>query len=183
MTVINLSSAIESATSFDFGAQAVAIKSFLKLKDANKDARTELKRKEGVAELILLMPAILYGANTFDLQPLANVIVGGKLSAAAKRAVKGIFPSHTFALIGDAKRPGFVVGEDKAKVTDKEKLTVLFDAYTSGDSIYCEQIKKAFPAPDTSKAQAMEKLSKALASRMKADGLTKEDIANILKGL
>jgi hypothetical protein len=183
MSVINLASAIESATSFDFGAQAIALKSFLALKDSNKDARADLKRREGVAELILLMPAILYGANTFDLQPLANVIARGKLSAVAKRAVKGIFPSHTFALIGDTKRPGFVATEGKAKVADKEKLAVLFDAYTSGDSIHCEQIKKVFPAPDTSKAQAMEKLSKALAARMKSDGLTKEDLANILKGL
>ena len=179
----NLETAISAAAAFDFTAQASALKAFLALKETNKEARSELKRKEGVAELALIMPAILYGANTFDLQPLAKAIVGGKLSPIAKRIVKTVFPAHTFALVGDEKRPSFVATEGQAKVADKEKLTVLFDTFNAGDGLTCEQVKTAFPAPDTTKAEAKVKLGKALAARMKADGLSKEDILDILKGL
>jgi len=182
-TLSALDTLINSTVAFDHAAQSAAIKAFLELKEANKAKRAELANGQSKAELNVLWPAILYGANTFDLQPLANAIVQIKPSGIAKRAVKAIFPAHVFALIGDEKRPGFVVTEGQAKVADKPSLQVLLDIVESGDSLLCEQAKKAFPEPKTGKAQAMEKLGKALANRMKADNLSKQDIMDILKGL
>ena len=81
------------------------------------------------------------------------------------------------------KRPAFVHNETQGKIFAAWAFTVIQDAYASGDSVNCDQWKKAFPAPDVTKEQAMDKLGKALAARMKADGLSKDDIFAILKGL
>ena len=171
------------APAFDAIAFNAAMQSFIALKEANKEKRDALRMAEGKAELALLVTAMTYGAETFDLQPLAQFVAKAKPSAIAKRAIKAIFPSHDFAIVGEKKRPAFVHNESLAKVADKELLAILCHAEKLGDSINCDDIKKAFPAPDTTKAQAMEKLGKALVARMKADGLTKADIAEILKGL
>ena len=175
--------AINAATVFDHAAQAQAVKAYAKLKETNKGKREELRKEEGKAELAMLLPAMLYGANAFDLQPLAFAIANGKLSAIAKRAIKACFPSHDFALIGDKKTPAMVHIENTAKVADKYKLEALFDVFKSGDGMTCDYIKSFFPAPNTTHSEAMAKLSKALAARMKADNLSKADIAEILKGL
>ena len=175
--------AIAAATTFDHDAQAQAIKAYAKLKETNKGKREELRKAEGVAELALILPAMLYGGNAFDLQPLAFAIANGKLSAIAKRAIKACFPSHDFALIGDKKRPAMVHIETMAKVADKYKLEALLDVFNSGDGMTCDYVKNVFPAPDTTRSEAMAKLGKALAARMKADNLSKADIAEILKGL
>lgn len=176
----------ESAiVTFDHNAQAIALKAFLELKASNKAQRATLKDKEGKAELALIMPAINYGAATFDLQPLAQ-LVGTKgigLSAIAKRAIDAIFPAHAYALIGEKRVPQFVVQEGKAKVADQSKLDILRQALATFDSIHCDQIKAAFPEKDKAKGEKLEKLGKAIAARMKADGLTKADIAELLKGL
>lgn len=170
---------------FDFASQSLAIKAFIELKAQGKETRANLKNNEGKAELALIMPAIEYGAETFDLQPLAQ-LVGTKgigLSGIAKRAIAAIFPTHDFALVGEKRVPQFVSHEGKAKIADKEKLQVLRDAMASGDAIHCEQIKAAFPEKDMGKREKLEKLGKAIAARMKADGLSKADIAELLKGL
>ena len=174
-----------NAIAFDYTAQSVAIAAFVAMKADNKAAREALNLRAGKAELALIYPAIAYGAETFDLQPLAQLVQEAKPSALAKRIIKSIFPSHSFALVegNKGKRPAFVIGEGLAKIADKALLSVVSDAAKAGDTINCDDIKKAFPAPDTTKADAMAKLGKALAARMKADGLSKADIAKILKGL
>lgn len=173
------------APAFNYAVQSAAVKAFLALKDSNKAAREALNLQAGKAELALIYPAIAYGVETFDLQPLAQVVQEAKPSALAKRIIKAIFPSHAFAMVeGDkGKRPAFVIREGLEKVVDKALLQIVTDAAKAKDSINCDDIKKAFPAPDTTKADAMAKLGKALAARMKADGLSKADIAEILKGL
>lgn len=174
-----------NTTAFDYVAQSAAIKAFLAMKDSNKATREALNIKAGKAELALIYPAIAYGADTFDLQPLAQLVQEAKPSPIAKRIIKAIFPSHAFAMVeGDkGKRPAFVIREGLEKVADKALLQIVTDAAKAKETINCDDIKKAFPAPDTTKADAMAKLSKALAARMKADGLSKADIAEILKGL
>ena len=172
-----------NAVAFDNDAFIAGMNSFIKLKEENKDKRASMKLDEGKAELKAVFPAIEYASLTFDLQPLAQFVAKVKPSAITKRAIKAIFPSFQLVIEVEGKRMAFVHDETQGKVFAAWALHVVRDAYKSGDSVNCEQIKKAFPAPDTSKAQAMEKLGKALAARMKADGLTKDDIANILKGL
>lgn len=172
-----------NAVTFDNLAFIAGMNAFLKLKDDNKAKREAMRLDEGKAELSAIFPAIEYATKTFDMQPLAQFVAKVKPSAIVKRAIKVTFPTFQFAIIGDEKRPAFVHDETQGKVFAGWAFNVIQDAYASGDSVNCDQWKKAFPAPDATKAQAIEKLSKALAARMKADNLTKEDIANILKGL
>lgn len=172
-----------NAVTFDNVLFSAGIAALLKMRKENKEAKEAMRLKEGKSELALILPAIEYAAQTFDLQPIARFIVETKPSALVKRIIKGCFPAHEFALVGDEKRAGFVTIEGQSKVADKAKIDVLRDAYASNDSIQCEQIKAAFPAPDLDKASKMEKLASAIAKRMKADGLTKADIAELIKGL
>ena len=174
---------MKNAVTFDNATFSAMLTDFVKLKEENKASRDALRLVEGKAELKLLFAAIEYGAQEFDLQPLATFVVIGKPSAIAKRAIKACFPSHEFALVGDTKRPSFVVNTDLGKVADSIKIQVLRDAFDSGDSINCEPIKVAFPAPNLERAAVIEKFTSAIAKRMKADGLTKADLAAILKGL
>jgi hypothetical protein len=88
-----------------------------------------------------------------------------------------------FALVGDDKRPAFLVDENLGKVVDKVKLAVVSDAVASLDGINCDQIKAAFPEPSLDKSAKVEKLSSALIKRMKADGLTKSDLLKLVKAL
>ena len=76
-----------------------------------------------------------------------------------------------------------MVNETLGKVFSQDLLHVIVNCAESGESITCDQIKKAFPEKDLAKAEKLEKLGKALAARMKADNLSKADIAEILKGL
>jgi hypothetical protein len=174
---------MKNSVTFDTATFTASINDFLKLKDANKASRDAMRMQEGKAELALIVPALEYAAQTFDLQPLATFVSRTKPSALTKRIIDACFPSHTYALLGDERRPAFVVKADLAKVADDIKLQVLRDAMASGDSINCEQIKVAFPAPNLEKIKVIEKFTSAIAKRMKADGLTKADVAAILKGM
>ena len=171
------------APTFDAIAFNDAMQSFITLKETHKEKRDSFRIAEGKAELSLLVTAVTYGAETFDLQPLAQFVAKAKPSAIAKRAIKAIFPSHEFALVGEKKRPAFVLDETLGKVFSQDLLQVIVNCAESGEAITCDQIKKAFPEKDLAKAEKLEKLGKSLAARMKADGLTKADIAEILKGL
>lgn len=170
---------------FDYEAQSLLIKAYLAAKADHKNQRDTFKLKEGKLELAMLAPTLEYASATFDMQPLAFLIHDAKPSAIAKRIIKAIFPTYSYGTLEgkNGKRPAMVHNESEAKVFDTDRLTIVLDAFKAGDSVNCDPIKKAFPAPDTSKAQAMDKLGKALAARMKADGLSKDDIFAILKGL
>jgi len=172
-----------NAVTFDHKAFTLGMLALVEMRKENKEAKEAMRIKEGKTELAVILPAVEYAAQTFDLQPLARFIVETKPSALVKRIIKSCFPSHEFAIVGDEKRAGFVTIEGQAKVADKVKIDVLRDAFASNDSINCEQVKAAFPAPDLDKASKMEKLASAIAKRMKSDGLTKADIAELVKGL
>jgi hypothetical protein len=174
---------MENTIAFDNLSFIAGMNAYLKLKEDNKSKREAMRLDEGKAELKAVFPAIEYATKTFDMQPLAQFVAKVKPSAIVKRAIKVTFPTFQFAIIGDEKRPAFVHNETQGKVFAGWAFNVIQDTYASGDSVNCDQWKKSFPAPDATKAQAMEKLGKALAARMKADNLTKEDIAAILKGL
>jgi hypothetical protein len=174
---------MENTIAFDQLAFIDGMNAYLKLKEDNKNKREAMRLDEGKAELKAIFPAIEYATKTFDMQPLAQFVAKVKPSAIVKRAIKVVFPTFQFAIIGDEKRPAFVHNETQGKVFAEWAFNVIQDAYAAGDSVNCDQWKKAFPAPDATKAQAMEKLSKALAARMKSDGLSKDDIFAILKGL
>lgn len=173
---------VETAVTFDHVAFSAAVKDFLATKENNKSTRLDMKSVEGKAELLLLETALTYGADTFDLQPLAFFVKETKPSPIAKRIIKSVFPSHVFALIGDDKRPAFVVSEGMAKVSDAAKIAVITDAAYSGDSIHCDQIKAAFPEPVLNKSAKVTKLSDAILKRMKADGITKADLLAMVQG-
>jgi hypothetical protein len=174
---------MKNTVAFDQLAFLDGMDTYLKLKEDNKSKREAMRLDEGKAELKAIFPAIEYATKTFDLQPLAQFVAKVKPSAIVRRAIRIVFPTFQFAIIGDEKRPAFIHDEARGKVYVGWAFTIIQDAYASGDSVNCDQWKKAFPAPDATKAQAMDKLGKALAARMKADGLSKEDIFAILKDL
>ena len=167
---------------FDSAAFSSDIAAWEKAKADHKAATDAGKRKVSALELKALMPAIEYGAATFDLQPLAR-FVAAKPSSIAKRAIQAVFPSHEFVLIGDKKRPGFAVMEGKAKVADAKSLDILQSAYAANDGFTSDSVKAAFPAPKLNQSEKFDKLRDTLAKRLKADGLTKADLAAILAGL
>ena len=170
-------------TQFDFSAFRASINALLELKKDHKASRDAMRITEGKAELAVLFAAIDYGTKAYDLQPLAHYVVAVKPSALIKRIIKATFPTFDFALIGDDKRAAFVHTDGLDKSYDAAKLQLLADAYASGDSVTCDQIKAAFPEPTQGKADKLAKLGKAIAARMKADNLSKADIAAILKAL
>lgn len=161
---------------FDFAAQNAAIVALEKLKLGNKASRSDMTRKESALELAIVYPAMAYASTTNDLQPLAQAVKRVKLSPIAKRAIAKVFFQYEFALIGDEKRPAFVFSGNGAKLHDAIALQVMSDAYASGDGFTCDQIKAAFPAPKVTASQAVEKLTKAIAKRMKDDCVTKAEL-------
>lgn len=161
---------------FDFAAQNAAIVALEKLKLGNKASRSDMTRKESALELAIVYPAMAYASATNDLQPLALAVKRVKLSPIAKRVIAKVFFQYEFALIGDEKRPAFVFNGDGAKLHDAIALQVMSDAYASGDGFTCDQIKQAFPAPKVTASQAVEKLTKAIAKRMKDDNVTKAEL-------
>lgn len=170
-------------TNLDLNAYKADVKAHKELKARNAKTRTEMRIEEGKGTLKLLYVAMAYGSQNFDLQPLAYFIQEDKPSALVKRIIEVVFPSFELVVVSGTKQLKFRVKDGMAKVFDAAKLQVLADAYTSGDSVTCDQIKAAFPEPKADKADRMAKLSKAIAARMKADNLTKADIAAILKAL
>ena len=68
------------APAFDAIAFNDAMQSFIALKENNKEKRDSLRMAEGKAELALLVMAMAYGAETFDLQPLAQFVATPKPS-------------------------------------------------------------------------------------------------------
>ena len=164
---------------FDSAAFSSDIAAWEKAKADHKAATDAGKRKVSALELKALLPAIEYGAATFDLQPLAR-FVAAKPSSIAKRAIQAVFPSHEFVLIGDKKRPGFAVMEGKAKVADKGHINLLKGCLMSGDGFTSDSVKAAFPAPKLNKDEKADKLRDTLAKRLKADGLTKADLLAML---
>lgn len=172
-----------STKSFDFTSFNASIDALVKLKADNKEKRDAFRMAEGKAELALISVAMSYGSETWDLQPLAIFVAKTKPSAIAKRAIKAVFPSHEFSFVGEKKRPAFVVNETLGKVFSQDLLQIIVNCAESGEAITCDQIKKAFPEKDMAKSEKLEKLGKSLVARMKADNLSKADIAELLKGL
>jgi hypothetical protein len=176
---------LNADNTFDYEAQSLLIKAYLAAKMDHKSQRDTFKLKEGKLELAMLAPALEYASQTFDLQPLAFLVHDAKPSAAVKRIIKAVFPTYSYGTLEgkNGRRPAMVHDASEVKTFDTALMAVVLDAFWAGDSVNCDQIKKAFPAPDATKVQAMDKLGKALAARMKSDGLSKEDILTILKGL
>lgn len=168
---------------FDLKEFTALIREAVKTKESNKERIVGIRKEDARTELMLLSVAIEYGIKAFDLHPLALFVSTYKPSAIAKRAIKVIFPTFDFALVGENKRACFVHDATLSKVYDKVKAQVIFDAYASGDGMDCDQIKDAFPKPDLDHAAKVGKIAKALKARMKADGLSKADLLAIVQGL
>ena len=163
---------------FDSAAFSSDIAAWEKAKADHKAATDAGKRKVSALELKALMPAIEYGAATFDLQPLAR-FVAAKPSSIAKRAIQAIFPSHRM-MFDQKKRPVFVTIEGMAKVADKGHINLLKGCLMSGDGFTSDSVKASFPARKLNKDEKADKLRDTLAKRLKADGLTKADLLAML---
>lgn len=169
-----------TTVAFDAVAFRAGISELNALRETNKAARSDMKLAEGKAELKPLFVALDYTAQTFDFTWLAVYMADTKPSAIAKRIIKAVFPSYTVMVNQETKALTFVRAEGKAKVAAQDKLQVLRDAFNSGDSINCDQIKAAFPdAPQDAKGKVLT----AIAKRINKGELTKADIVEFLKTL
>ena len=180
LPAIETATAVETA--FDALAFNEAIGAFANKRAAAKTAAALAKLQDSKEEMALLFPAIAYAAATYDLQPLATYMLRIKPSALVKRAVLGVFPSHSFALVDapKGKRPAYVLRDGLSKMVNPNSLSILKSAYESGDAFGCDQIKAAFPAPKATADEKKEAQAKALQRLLKA-GLSKADIAAMLK--
>lgn len=166
---------------FDFPAFESALSALESTRSKVKDAAKAAKLSDGKAFLALLALVAEYGVATYDLQPLALLVKRAKPSALGKRVIAALFPSHEMVVRAD-KSLGFVVRDGFAKTYDLKVWGVVSSAAKSGDTLDCDQVKAACPAPKASNQDKVDALRKALAAKMKA-GLSKSDIADILKGL
>ena len=143
------------STEFDQIAFSAGIKALLDLKAKNAETGKDMRQEEGKAILAILFPAIAYGCETWDLQPLARFIKDAKPDALTKRVILQLFPSHELVIRSD-KSLAFVTVEGLGKTFDSQRRQVLYDAFASHDSIYCDQIKEAFKEPEKRKDQIKE---------------------------
>lgn len=167
---------------FDFTAFESALSALEATRSKVKDAAKAAKLSDGKAFLALLSLVADYGVATYDLQPLALLVKRAKPSALGKRVIAALFPSHEMVVRVADKSLGFVVRDGFAKTYDLKVWDVVSSAAKSGDTLDCDQVKAACPAPKASNQDKVDALRKALAAKVKA-GLSKADIADILKDL
>ena len=166
---------------FDFPAFESALSALEVTRAKVKDTAKAAKLSDGKAFLALLSLVADYGVATYDLQPLALLVKRAKPSALGKRVIAALFPSHEMVVRAD-KSLAFVVRDGFAKTCNMTLWGVVSSAAKSGDTLDCDQVKAACPAPKASNQDNVDALRKALAAKVKA-GLSKADIADILKGL
>lgn len=151
----------------------------IQAKAAHKAETKESLRQIGVIEAQVLLAAINFAAENNDFAPVATYIHSAKPSGVAKRIIKAVFFNHVYMVNPETKMGAMVpCGDDRS--LDTAKLHILSDVVDSGDTLLCDDIKAAFPAP---KVSTHVKLTTQLKGFVDQGKITKAELSDIVASL